>query len=158
MPRNLYMRYYLTAALIVIVDQITKVLIRANIEVGQSISVIGDFFRITYIRNSGAAFSMLSGMRIFLILIPIIAIVICIIYLNKHRDIPCIGKLSLWMIIAGGAGNLIDRVFFGPVTDMFSFSIFPPVFNVADIAVTIGCVLLVIYILFEEKIKEKYGK
>jgi len=58
------------------------------------------------------------------------------------------------MIIAGGIGNLIDRMVFGWVTDMLDFSIFPPVFNVADIGVTLGCGMFVLYILMEERFQK----
>lgn len=122
-------------------------------QVGESISIIGDFFRLTHIENRGAAFSILEEQRLFLILMPIIAIVVAAWYLMRHKDEHWSMHASIIMIIAGGIGNLIDRIGFGKVTDMFDFSIFPPVFNVADIAVTLGCGLLIIYVLFGERFK-----
>lgn len=140
---------------IIAFDQLVKIIIRSTMTVGQSISVIGDFFTLTYIKNSGAAFSMLSGQRILLIVVPLIAIIGCTIYIFKNEYISKVLSAALLMIIAGGAGNLIDRILFGPVTDMFKLSVFPPVFNIADISVTFGCILLIVYVLFEEKLKDK---
>ena len=129
-----------------------------NMTVGESIKVIGDFFRITYIRNSGAAFSILEGQRFLLLLIPVIVIVAVIWYLQKHKGIQTGVLICATMIISGGIGNLIDRVLFGEVTDMLDFSIFPPVFNIADICVTVGCFLLVIIVIFSGGSLEKQNK
>lgn len=147
------MKYFFISALIVVIDQLSKVAVRANMYVGESISVIGDFFRLTHIENYGAAFSLLSGYRLFLILVPVVAIIVAVWYLHSHKDEHWMMASSVVVIIAGGIGNLIDRIAFGKVTDMFDFSIFPPVFNVADIAVTLGCVMLIIYVLFAERFK-----
>lgn len=155
MPRDLYMRRFIFMFAIIAFDQLVKIIIRSTMTVGQSISVIGDFFTLTYIKNSGAAFSMLSGQRILLIVVPLIAIIGCTIYIFKNEYISKVLSAALLMIIAGGAGNLIDRILFGPVTDMFKLSVFPPVFNIADISVTFGCILLIVYVLFEEKLKNK---
>lgn len=148
------MKYYVTAALIIAADQISKALIRMSMNVGDSVSVIGDFFRLTYIRNSGAAFSMMSGQRFLLVAIPLVGITAAIWYLYRHRGEHWTLYGSWSLIISGGIGNLIDRIASGEVTDMFDFSIFPPVFNVADIAVTFGCALFIVYILAGDKLKK----
>ena len=73
---------------------------------------------------------------------------VCIlIFILKHRKSAKLLKFSLTLIASGGRGNCIDRMFMGYVTDMFDFSIFPPVFNIADIAVTLGCILVIVYVL-----------
>lgn len=154
LPRSLYMKYYLLAAVIILVDQLSKVAIRMTMHVGESIEVLGDFFRITYIRNSGAAFSMLSGERLLLVAVPVIVVLGALFYFHRHRDKHWTFYTAWSMIIAGGIGNLIDRIVFGWVTDMFNFSIFPPVFNVADIGVTLGCALFVYYTLMEERLQK----
>ena len=148
------MGYLLTGAGVIIIDQLVKYIIRANMFPGDSIAVIGDFFRITYVRNPGAAFGMFSDQSGFLRIVPLLIIILAsgIIFLSRETNVFV--KYALLLIIAGGAGNLIDRYLFGSVTDMFSFSIFPPVFNVADIAVTCGTGLLIAYVLFGEKITE----
>ena len=148
------MKYYLTAALVIASDQVSKAVIRMTMHVGDSISILGDFFRLTYIRNSGAAFSMMSGQRLLLVVIPIAGIVAALWYLHRHRGENWTLYASWTLIIAGGIGNLIDRIAFGEVTDMFDFSIFPPVFNIADIAVTFGCALFIVYILAGDRLKK----
>lgn len=155
MSRILYMIYFIIGAVLIALDQLTKFLIKANLETGQAINIIGEFFQIEHVKNPGAAFSILSGQRIFLVVVPLIGIIAAIIYLSRHKNAHFTLYLSWACIIAGGIGNLIDRVAYGEVTDMISFSIFPPVFNVADIAVTCGCALLVFYTLFSEKLNKK---
>lgn len=100
-----------------------------------------------HVENSGAAFGMFSGNTKFLLLVPIVVIVAAVVYIARQngsgiKDI--MEKVALTMIAAGGIGNIIDRFLYGHVTDMISFSIFPPVFNVADIAVTCGCGLMIL--------------
>ncbi len=152
------MRYWIIGIILVLVDQIAKAMVRLNMELGEAISVIGDFFRITYVQNTGAAFNSLAGNRVILIVIPIVFITICSLYMQKHKDEHWSFYLSMAMIISGGIGNLIDRILYGFVTDMLDFSVFPPVFNVADIGVTAGCALLIFSILIEEKLKKQNGK
>ena len=123
--------------------------------VGESISVIGDFFRLTHYENDGAAFSSLSGQRAILIIIPVIAIVAGLVYMFTHRRAHRLLQTALALVISGGAGNLIDRIAAGKVTDMFDFSIFPPIFNVADICVVVGCGLLIVYIFLYDRLEKK---
>lgn len=145
------MKYYLTAIFVVLFDQIVKFLIRSSMYIGESIPVIKNLFYITYIRNSGAAFSMLIGKRLILIGIPLVAIVFGVWYLKKHMySNHWTFSLALSLIIGGGIGNLIDRIFLSSVTDLFDFRVFP-VFNIADIAVCIGCGMLILFVLIFEK-------
>ncbi len=157
LPRKNCMRYFIAAAGILLADQFVKAAVRAALPVGGAVAVLGNFFRITYIRNNGAAWGILSGMRGFLMVFPLVMTVLIVVFLLKNRQMHWLGKLSLTMIAAGGIGNFIDRIVFGYVTDMFSFSLFPPVFNVADIAVTVGCGLLMIFVFRGEKLSQKRG-
>ena len=148
-------RYYWIAG-IILLDQIVKLIVRSSMYIGQSIPVIKDIFHITYVQNRGAAFNMLDGKSLVLILVPAIAIAIGVWYMEKHLEEHWTLLVSLVLVIAGGIGNLIDRCFMGFVTDMFDFRIWP-VFNIADIAVCVGAGLLILYTfaLYEEKeIKE----
>lgn len=120
--------------------------------VGESVNVLGGFLKITFVQNTGAAFNMMSGQRIFLVIIPVAAIAAGVVYMLKNKNEHPLMHYALTMIIAGGIGNIIDRIAFGWVTDMFDLTIFPPVFNVADIAVVVGCVLLIFYVLAGEKL------
>lgn len=133
---------------IVTCDQLSKYAIRSLFSVNESVSVIGDFFELRYIQNDGAAFSSFAGKQAFLIAVSIIAIIGAAFFLRKMKSEGTMFKVALLCIIAGGIGNLIDRFLLGYVTDMLSFSIFPPVFNIADIAVCLGCGILIVYVLF----------
>lgn len=113
----------------------------------ESIHVIGDFFKITYYQNKGAAFGSLTGYRTFLIGFAVLVIMAALFFLFSYHGKSRLLDWSLILIISGGMGNLIDRCFIGSVTDMFDFSIFPPIFNVADIVITIGCIMLAIFVI-----------
>ena len=142
---------------IVTCDQLSKYAIRSLLSVNESVNVIGDFFELRYIQNDGAAFSSFAGKQAFLIAVSIIAIIGAAFFLRKMKSEGAMFKVALLCIIAGGIGNLIDRFLLGYVTDMLSFSIFPPVFNIADIAVCLGCGILIVYVLFFMK-DDKPGK
>ena len=132
--------------LIILLDQAVKAAVRSSLSPGESRDLIGSIFSLTYVQNTGAAFSMFSGMKWLLLAVPILAIGFGIWYMEKHRDQHWTLYLSLALTIGGGLSNIIDRLAFGFVTDMFDFH-FWPVFNVADIAICTGCGILVIYIL-----------
>lgn len=148
------MKYYLFSCLLIAADQISKLLVRIFMYRGESISILGDFFRLTYIQNRGAAFSLFTGHRILLVAVPIAVILTAILILHRKKGEHFTLYLSWSMIIGGGIGNLIDRVFLGYVTDMLDFSIFSPVFNIADIGVTLGCALFILYVLAGDKLKK----
>ena len=129
---------------LILIDQITKYLIRINFQEGETLPIISDIFHLTYVRNRGAAFSIFENIEIVTILIPIVIIILTIAFLIYYKNkISKVMLISISLIISGGLSNLIDRVIFGYVTDMIDFRFFP-VFNIADIAVTIGCILIII--------------
>lgn len=145
------MYIFLLTVAIVCADQAVKYAVRALMTEGQSIEIIKGFFSLTYYRNDGAAFSSFRGQQVLLIAASVIAIFVALFFLWKERKGSLLFRIALALIAAGGMGNLIDRVAFAEVTDMLDFSIFPPIFNVADIAVVIGCGLFIIYVVFEER-------
>ncbi len=114
-----------------------------------TLPIIEDFFHLTYLQNRGAAFGILSGKAIFLIVITLIIVIIGIvlILLNKVKS-----NFLLWSVatvIGGGVGNLIDRMFRGYVIDYFDFRVINfAVFNFADCCVVVGTILIIVYILF----------
>ena len=124
---------YLLIAGIILLDQIVKFAVRELMYVGESIPVIENVFHLTYVQNKGAAFSLFSGSGFMLIVLPVIALAVAVWYMETHKDVHWTLPLSLSLIIAGGLGNLIDRLFLGYVTDMIDFKIWSPVFNIADI-------------------------
>ena len=153
------MIFYAVILFMIVIDQISKQLIQTGMDINQSIPVIDGFFHITFVRNFGAAFSILQGKQIFLIIVTFVALSAIIIYLTvKRKEIHWLLALSLSLITGGGLGNLIDRVRLGYVVDFFDFRVFP-VFNIADICVCIGCGLFILYLLYiEPKLNKMQGE
>lgn len=134
--------------LTVVLDQLVKYLSVIFLKPIDTFPIIRNVFHLTYCENTGAAFSMLSGARIFFIVITavFIALLIWLIYSNRVLNVGA--AYTMAVIAAGGIGNLIDRILNGYVVDMFDFRLINfAIFNVADIAVTCGAVaFLIIYI------------
>ena len=145
------MLYYIIIIVLIAIDQAVKYFIRVSMELGETIPVIQDIFHITYISNTGAAFSIMQGQTAILIIIPVVLITAMAAYIYKiRRSRHFTLLLALALICGGGLGNLIDRVRFGAVVDFIDFRVFP-IFNFADIFVCCGCGLLVLYVIFFEK-------
>lgn len=136
----------------VILDQITKLLVIGNMALYESVPVIPHVFSFTYIHNYGAAWGIFSEHRWIFIAITGIAIIVLPIFLYRYRKLHFLFGLSLSLIIGGAIGNMIDRLFRGFVIDFLEFTFIDfPVFNIADICVTVGTVLMFIYIAFIDK-------
>ncbi len=150
------MLWAVVIAFLVGLDQLTKHYIRVNIPLGQSNELVGDFFYFTHVENTGAAFGMLKNGRYFFIILTLVMLTVMVYFLVKKNQKWL--RLSITFIIGGAVGNLIDRVLFGQVTDFFDFYIFQynyPVFNIADVCVNIGSILLFFYLIFIYKEPEK---
>lgn len=140
-------KIYSMTALFLIFDQIIKLFIKTKMNLLDQIKVIPNFFFIFYIENKGAAFSILEGQRIFLILISFIILFIIDRYITKENIKDKHLIVYYGMIIAGILGNLIDRLLYDGVIDYLAFKIFGydfPVFNLADICIVVGVILLII--------------
>ncbi len=135
----------LIVATVIIADQIVKLKIRQSLGYKESIAVIGKLMYITHSYNTGAGFSILLNQNSLLIAISTAILVTMLFYLNKLPKDYC---LPLSFIIAGTVSNLIDRIMLGKVVDYIAISIFP-VFNIADISITIGAIM-VLFLLFRE--------
>ncbi len=151
------------AALLVAIDQCLKVVVDNKIELGQVIEVIkfGSFklFSLTHIRNTGAAWSIMSGKTWFLVLLPIVVCIAGIVYMYKIRKGSKPEMISVAMIISGGVGNLIDRVRMHEVIDYIKFEpINFPIFNFADICIVIGAILFCLSIIISDVKKSKADK
>lgn len=151
------MLYALLAAALVAVDQITKLLTRANIPLHESIPFIPGLMDLTYVQNTGAAFSLLNEHTWILTIISAVVSVAVLVALLKKIFTHPLGQTCLALVLAGAVGNLIDRAFFGFVTDMFQTTFMNfAVFNVADICVVVGGIALCVYVLFfYEKLEKK---
>lgn len=136
------------AALVAIVDQLLKYLVVNFLDKTSPTVVIPNLFNLTYVENRGAAFGMLADARWIFITFTVLITIFLIYILFKKKIDNKLFLASVILIIGGGIGNLIDRIFLGYVVDYLSISFFPPVCNFADYCITIGAVLLVIYIVF----------
>lgn len=141
-------------------DQLTKFLLVPVLEPlpGRTLPVIENFFHLTYVKNEGASFGILQGMQLFFIIVTVIVLVVVGVFMIRGRKTqPKFMRATLALLWAGALGNLIDRVLFGYVRDLFEFrfDFFPWVFNVADACLVIGAILLGIYLLFIYKEKER---
>lgn len=172
------MRVLYVTALVIIADQITKFLVKGvdlpsigiviqGMDVGQSVPVLGDFLRITFIENPGMAFGIEVGGKFFLTLFSIVASAGILLYIYITRNESKIFRVSLALILGGAVGNLIDRVFYGvlygdaplfygKVVDFIDVDFFNInfwnfhltrfwVFNIADASVTIGVLMMLLF-------------
>lgn len=141
--------YFILIAALVGVDQLVKLLVRAHIPLGGGVDFIPHVMDLTYVRNTGAAFSVFSQHTWALALLSAVASVVLVVLLIRTAGAPVLWKFSLALVIAGAIGNLIDRALLGFVTDMFrTLFIDFAVFNVADICITVGGVLCAVYVVF----------
>ena len=154
-----FLYYTLFSIAIVVLDQVTKYLTVANIELFADIPFIPGLLQLTYVRNTGAAFSSFEGQQ-WLFAIVFIVFTGAILYEYFKKPMP-FSKLERWCIAAvygGGLGNMIDRVRLGYVVDMIETTFIEfPVFNVADCFITCGCILLMVslFLLNKEFWKEE---
>lgn len=142
------MRSFITAILVVLLDQVTKLAIVRNLAILDRIPVWGNVLRITHIRNSGAVFGMMKGAGAYFTFFSIVAAGVLIVVLFFSRKASTAVKTALGLVLGGAIGNLIDRLRFGAVVDFVDIGVSEttrwPCFNVADLAITIGVILLVI--------------
>jgi len=156
-------RYRLLAivsCVILILDQATKFYVDSHFRVHESLTVLPDFFHLTYVRNKGAAFGIFadSAVRIpFFVTVSLVAALGILWYMRRLRDDKRLLNFSLALIFAGAVGNLIDRVRLGEVIDFIDVHWYRyhwPAFNVADSAITVGVCLLLVDLWREERAKK----
>ena len=138
---------------IFLLDRFTKVLVINNLSLGESISIINDFLNITYVNNHGAAFGIMDGKVIFIVIVSILIFAYLIYEIRKEYHSKLI-TISISFVIGGLLGNLFDRVVYGHVIDFFDFNLFGydfAIFNVGDAFIVIGTILLAIGFLLEER-------
>lgn len=147
-------KIFLFSFLSVLIDQIIKIIVSFNMELNSSIMIIKNFFNITYVQNTGAAFSILSGNRILLILVALLALNIIYLMFIRNKDLKNKEKIVYGLLIGGIIGNLVDRIVYGYVIDYLDFNFFGynyPIFNFADILITISVILILLFTVKESK-------
>jgi signal peptidase II len=141
--------------LVLALDQLTKTWVRASMSLNETIPIVGDVVRLTYIHNEGAAFGLSIGSyssQVFLVLAAVASALVLYLLLSAPRE-ERVQRVALALILGGALGNIIDRVRWSMVVDFIQVGVaghFWPIFNVADSAVTIGAVLLAWTYLFKD--------
>lgn len=150
------MLYEIIILLLIGLDQLSKIWAINDLKAIGSIPIIQNVFHLTYVENRGAAFGMLENNQIIFVIVALAASIFGLYYLHTKK-INVIGKIGIILIISGAIGNAIDRLRLGFVVDYFDFRIiWEYVFNIADVFVVVGTILLCVYIIFyEEKSNKK---
>lgn len=136
-----------------VIDQLIKLVV-SFLDVNTKITIIPNFFYITYVQNDGAAWSILSGNRLLLIMIGIICLFLVYFFLIRNKQISKFEQVNYVLLLSGIMGNLCDRIIRGYVIDYLDFKIFNyyfPIFNLADIFIVIGTGLIIISLFKGEK-------
>lgn len=142
------MLYEFIIVLLIGIDQAAKLWAISSLKNVKSISVIENVFNLTYVENRGAAFGILQNNQWIFVIVAVLASAYGLYYLH-NKKVNIVGKCGILLIISGALGNLIDRVRLGYVVDFFDFTIvWEYVFNIADVFVVVGTILLCIYIMF----------
>ena len=142
--------YVLFSAGIVVLDQVTKYLTVANIPLFTNIPLLPGVVRLTYVQNTGAAFSIFQGMQwMFVLVFLVLTVLLLWEYYRSPMPFTRLERFCIAAVYGGGLGNMLDRVRLGYVVDMIEteFIVFP-VFNVADCFICCGCILLMVHLLF----------
>ena len=145
---------YKITSIVLMLDQFIKIVVNKSMNLYEQIKIIPNFFTIFYVRNTGAAFSILEDNTILLTIISVIFIVVLDRFIKQEKSFTKLKVLSLGMIMGGIFGNLIDRIIHHAVIDYLSFKIINyefPVFNLADIGITVGVVLLILSMILERR-------
>jgi signal peptidase II len=145
-------------ALVLVLDQWTKTIAAQSLSVNDPLAVIPDLFNLTLVYNPGAAFGMFSGLsdgwrRITLAVVSIIALIVVLHFMFKEAKGDKVSQYALIAILAGAAGNLIDRYRFDSVVDFLDFywkNYHWPAFNIADSAISVGVAVLMVRVLFSK--------
>ena len=151
------MLYFAAAAALVALDQFVKYRVVQTLALYETAPFLPRLIELKRVHNTGAAWSSFAGQRLLLTVLPLVLIAAVLYLLRRYRVRHPAGKWAAVLIIAGGIGNLIDRVRLGYVVDMFHFLFWQsyPVFNVADVCVVFGAVLGAVYYLW---LYEKYDR
>jgi signal peptidase II len=151
--------HFLVAAGVVLLDRVTKWLVSTRMDLHESIPLLPGLFRLTHVQNSGAAFGLFAESSsewktLLLVLFSMLALVVVSAMLWKNSHELTLTGMGLSLILGGAVGNLFDRLLYGHVVDFFDFYIGSyhwPAFNVADSAIVLGAMLLLVEIFFARR-------
>ncbi|MDR7856401.1 signal peptidase II [Tissierella sp.] len=146
---------FILPVFIILLDQISKYAVVKYLMGSAPHVIISNFFQFSYVENYGAAFGILQNKKIFFVIITLAVIIgISIFLVKNYYSINFFMRIGLGMLLGGAIGNFIDRVRLGYVVDFISFRLFNiydfPVFNIADISVVVGTIIILILILFDK--------
>lgn len=142
-------------AVLTAIDQFLKMLVITNLKPIGTFEFIPRLLNFTYVENFGVAFGLLSGMSWIIIALTLTITVMVLLFIFRYKHHDLLSYASCILIVAGGIGNLIDRITFGYVVDYIHVQFFPYVFNFADCCVVVGAVLFAIWYLFIKDKKEQ---
>lgn len=140
-------RLFIISIIVLLIDLISKRLVLNLLIENQSFEIIENFFSLTYVKNTGVAFSMIEGYVPLIVIVTVIILFMLFKYIKDGIN-NSVELVSYGFIIGGAVGNLVDRIIMGYVVDFFDFNIFgyqAPIFNVADIFIVVGVLMLIIF-------------
>lgn len=136
---------YLWAVIAFTADRVSKAVVSRFMTPGESLPVVEGILHLTYVRNPGAAFGLLTGRTLLLTTITVIMVGGILWWHHRSPERHFLSPLPAGLLVGGALGNLTDRIFHGAVTDFFDLQVWP-VFNVADIAIVVGSFLLALHV------------
>lgn len=143
--------FFIGIILLVLIDQLTKLLVINTIKGVETLPLIQDVFHLTYWENRGAAFGILQNQRVFFVVLTILIVLAVVIFMIVKKPKSLMLCTSLTLLMGGAIGNFIDRALKGYVVDFLDFRLINfPIFNAADCFVVVGAVLLAVYLIFME--------
>jgi signal peptidase II len=148
--------YLFITFIVVMADQILKSYIAATYHIGEIHQIIPAILSFTYVQNNGAAWNILTGQMVFFYIISSFAIIVCIYFLFKNKYNSKTFNWGIALVLGGIIGNLIDRIHLKYVIDMIQVDFIQfNIFNIADAAITIGIILVFLYLLFIDEGEQK---
>lgn len=143
--------YYIISLVVIGIDQITKYLTLENIPLHENVEVIPSILSFTYFKNTGAAWSILEGQMIFFYIVTFIVVGVIVYYMQTQGKNDKKFAFALSLILGGAIGNFIDRLLLKYVVDMIRLEFIDfPIFNVADMALTMGVAFMILYLFYDE--------
>lgn len=146
------LKHIVMIVIILLIDQITKLWINASMSLGESMTLIKGFFKITNVHNTGAAWSIFEGNMVFFYLITIVFVIAMIYFYRNSEEADRMTKFGIVLMMAGAVGNFVDRIALQYVRDFLDFIILGydfPVFNVADMSLCIGVGVVILSVFLE---------